>query len=419
MYARNFVYDREPMRRPLLAALAATCAAALISHAWLGNYVRYEGDDFCFAGMLVEHGFWGAQVHWYTMWFGRFAFTFVATALDLLGANVVRVVPAVLVAVWSAIAIRSVRSAAGLAVVYATIAGSPEVYQSALWETGIVTYAVPVVLMTLWCGAWLRRSDDAIHPIDIVVPLLAGGFSETAAICNVVFFGLGMLMSRGRRPFVAATLSALVSFTIVAVAPGNMVRLAVQPPHATPILAAIPATYTDLGSEILHGGAQLLLVFAAAALLLPRRANRRAVVFALLVVVLCPYICEVASFATVGKSLPERALIVTHFFTVVAMAVCGASLDRRPLFTALAALALIAPIVTTVENIQAVPRERLIAWRLDRLDAELRAGATLVHAPDAIHGNLMISADPTTWENYCVCKYYRLRSVRAFGPIIR
>ena len=405
------------MRRWLLVVLAATCAAALATFAWLGTYVRYEADDFCFAGMLREHGFWGAQVQWYTQWFGRWTFAFVVTALDLLGPGIVRVLGAALITAWSAVAIRSVRSVAGLAFVYAVIAGAPDPYQSALWETGLLTYALPLVLMTCTVGVLADRRGG-VHAADIILPLLAGGFSETAAICNVIFFFLGALFTKGQRAFVAGFIAALVSFTIVAIAPGNVVRLAIQPPHKTPLLAAARATYADLGTEILHGGAALLLVFALAALLMPRRASGRAVAFALLLAVACPFVCELASFMTVGKELPARALIVTHFFTAIAMAICGAHFDRKPIFTALATLALIAPVVTTVQNLRAVPAERAIARTLDRLDAQLRSGATLVYAPHAVHGNLMISTDPTTSWNRCVCQYYGLPTVRTPGPIL-
>ena len=52
---------------------------------------------------------------------------------------------------------------------------------------------------------------------------------------------------------------------------------------------------------------------------------------------------------------------------------------------------------------------------LDDLDRQLRGGATVVRAPDGVHGNAMISTDPEFWSNYCIARYYRLPSVRSRG----
>jgi len=425
------------MRRPLLVLLTATCAAALATYAWLGVYVRYEADDFCSAGVLREDGFWRAQLFWYANWSGRWAFTLIVTALQTLGPHITMIAPAVLIAVWCFVAMRSLRTAAGIAVVYATIDGAPEFYQSTLWLTGLVTYALPCVLLTAWCAAWLKRGEWRPSPgpslrsgppsprsrgeglIDILVPLLVSGLSETSAICSIIFFALGAVFTQRRRPFLIALLSAVVSLAVVAFAPGNAVRQRVSPPHLSPIAAAAAATYVDLGGEVVRSGPQLLLVLALAALLMPRRANRRLVVFAVLLAVACPLACELVSYLAVGLKLPDRALIVTHFFTVVAAAIIGASFDRKPLFTALAALALIMPVVTVVQNIRAVPRERAIAKVLDDLDAELRGGATVVTAPQSLHGNLIISANPHSWSNWCLGKYYNLPTARSTGRLVK
>ena len=408
----------DALLRRLSLAVAVACSAALATYAWLGNYVRYEADDFCTAGTVRLRGFLGAQHFWYANWSGRWAFTLIVTALQTLGPTITRIAPAVLIVLWCAIAVRSFRSAAAIAIVYATIAGAPEYYQSTLWLTGLVTYALPVTLLTVWCGVWLRRDDDRVHIIDIFLPLLVAGLSETSAICAAIFFALGALFTQRRRPFLIALLATVVSLAVVAVAPGNAVRVRGSLPHEAPLLAAAKAAYADLGGEIVRAAPQLLLIFVLAALLMPRRANRRGVAFAILLAVLCPLACELVVFVTIGMRLPDRALIVTHFFTVVAAAIVGASFDRKKIFVAIAAIALVMPIVTIVNNVRAVPREREIAKTLDALDAELRAGATVVTAPTSVHGNLLIAADPTVWANRCLAMYYG-HPVRSTGRLVK
>jgi Family of unknown function (DUF6056) len=234
----------------------------------------------------------------------------------------------------------------------------------------------------------------------------------------VIFFALGALFTQRRRPFLIALLASVVSLAVVAFAPGNAVRVRVSPPHEAPLASAFAAAYADLGGEIVRAGPQLLLIFALAALLMPRRANRRAVVFAILLAVLCPLACELVVFLIIGMRLPDRAVIVTHFFTVVAAGIIGASFDRKKIFVAIAAIALVMPVVTIINNVRAVPREREIAKMLDDLDAELRAGATVVTAPISVHGNLMISANPKVWANWCIGMYYG-HPVRSTGRLVK
>jgi len=402
------------MRRPLPVALAATCAAALAMYCWLGTYVRYLGDDFCTAVALAAKGFWHSQSYWYNEWTGRYAFTFAVTAAELLGPRIVPFLPALLIAAWSFVAVRSFRSAAAIAAVYAIIDGARDPYQSVLWQTGLFTYAVPLVLMTAWCGAWLRRDDDRVRPIDVIVPLLAGGFSETAAIGNVIFFALAALFAAKRRPFVAAAAAALVSLAIVAAAPGNAMRASAAVLHGGTSAALFRALFDDLLMEA-AAFPQLLLVFAAAASFTPRRASRRMALFAALLVVGCAAGSELASFLALGRPLPLRALIVVHFFSVIAAAIWGACFEAKALFVALLVLALGAPAVTAVRNLRAVPAERATARSLDDLDTRLRGGATVVDAPDAIHGVAMITSDPASWSNGCIADFYRLPSVRRGG----
>ncbi len=401
-----------PMRRPLQLALAVACAAALATYCWLGTTVRYLGDDFCIAAALAAKGFWRSQPFWYGAWSGRYASTFAVTAAELIGPRLVPFLPTLSIVAWCAVAVRSFRSAAALAAVYAVIGGARDSYQSVLWQTGMFTYAAPLVLMTAWCGIWLRRDDDRVRPADVILPLLAGGFSETAAICDVIFFALGALFAVRRRPFIAAAAAALASLTIVALAPGNANRLVETAARPTSTSAVLRAAGGAVATELGTAGAQLLLVFAAAALFAPRRANRRAALFAVLLVAGCVLAVEATSLLALGWPLVQRAMIVVHFFAVAAAAIWGASFEARPLFAVLLVIALAAPVVSAVDNMRMLPVERTTARFLEAVDAQLRAGATAVRAPQEVHGIAMITTDPSWWSNRCIADYYRLPSVR-------
>src|SRR5690606_24235274 len=85
--------------RSLLTGVAAVWLAvagvALGAHGYLGWFTRYLGDDFCTAGILVANGLLESQIHWYTIWSGRFSFTFLVNLAEMVGPGIVPVLPIV------------------------------------------------------------------------------------------------------------------------------------------------------------------------------------------------------------------------------------------------------------------------------------------------------------------------------------
>ena len=74
--------------------------AALAIYAYLGTFTRYMADDYCTAGTIKNHGFWGAQTYWWQNWSGRYSFTFVVSFVELMGLRIVPILPALLISLW-------------------------------------------------------------------------------------------------------------------------------------------------------------------------------------------------------------------------------------------------------------------------------------------------------------------------------
>src|SRR5690606_24061556 len=80
-----------------------------------------------------------------------------------------------------------------LLLVFGTLESTPDLGQSLYWQTGMVTYLLPLVILTGYAGWLVRlalRQDDfrlprlALLPAGLA-PFVAGGFSETYAVFQV------------------------------------------------------------------------------------------------------------------------------------------------------------------------------------------------------------------------------------------
>ncbi|TLN23511.1 hypothetical protein FDZ74_03810, partial [bacterium] len=62
---------------------------ALAFYAWIGAFMRYMGDDYCYGMILTQKGFWQAQ--WFSYFFptpytgDRFSLTFFSDLFHLFG----------------------------------------------------------------------------------------------------------------------------------------------------------------------------------------------------------------------------------------------------------------------------------------------------------------------------------------------
>ena len=362
--------------RAAAKAVATTTAFALAVLAVRGFFLRWFADDYWIAAATAGHGFWGGQAFWYRVWSGRYVFNFVVALLETVGPITAR--PLVALAAISLVAAlaRSVRWTVALAMSWAILLMTRDVSQSVLWQTGLFSYTFPLAAFAWWLGSAARRTDWRWY--DAVVPLLAGGCSETEVMAQIIVCSLVVAVWR-RRPFAIGLASSIASMIILALAPGNAVRKAMFPP-VPPLPRLVQETLANCGGFLsdlfLRAGIALVLVFLAAVLFAPR-VERRVAIVAVLAAAACILLAFGASEATLSAPLPGRAQIVPHALVVAAIAALGAlvPLDdrwRRPLAIGLLVVSLY-PIYTAIETMRDIPAARRFAKGWDRMDAALRA----------------------------------------------
>lgn len=240
-------------------------------HAYLGTFSRYVADDYCTAATTRELGFWGSQAHWYANWTGRYAYNGTLALLELSGPEVVPALPVSVILAWTVSlgwTLQALLPAGLLAafprrwflpavlaslVVGLTLMATPDVYQSAYWQTGLVNYVVPLILLTLQAGilARIAATSVGVSVTSRLWPSLALGvlawtsaaYSETYLIFQVllylaavVWFSLGRRSGRSVNGLVGGLVGLFgtaIGAALVVLAPGNAVRMALMPEHPT------------------------------------------------------------------------------------------------------------------------------------------------------------------------------------------
>jgi hypothetical protein len=464
--------------------IGITLTVPLVIHAYLGTYSRYIADDFCTAGSLKELGFLQSQAFWYETWSGRYAFTFVINIIESLGPWTAMLMPAVIILAWiSGLALffrglarrfkLEMDSGAYLLItaliVFGILSGVGNPYQSIYWLTGVVTYSLPLVLVTIFLAWLLRRNKNERHSGDLALPgalalviaFVIGGFSETYVAVQITLF-TGLLASQlillgnseRYKIFIlsAALLGSVIAMVVIIVAPGNAMRAGIMPDRPD-LLTLLDRTWLDFKiftSRILNQEFwTLALISSIPALTIIAcgvtdrdfwNKSRRQIflsllglpVFTVLLVLasIMPYEYGISSFPD------DRVLVISRAALYTSIAIWSAGvgvfiktflgIPDRPLeFVGLIGLLLIlgmgmfvslGEIRSSLDN-----RGRLTqfaeSWdeRHEKLTSIENPDDRAVEARSLTHmgGLAEIGYDPDEWINRCVAQYYGLEQVVA------
>lgn len=239
----------------LLVAGLIGLSAPMSVAAYTGSFSRYLADDFCTLGSLRQLGFFGSQAYWYVHWSGRFAFTFFVNLAEAAGPWVVPLLPAVTLLALAAGVGGSLEPwltrrlgrighltawVVALLVVFETLAGAPNLYQSLYWQTGLLTYVAPLVLGCLYAAWLVSRLGDSnpgagVLGLSAAAMLVAAAFSESVGSVLVAALAGSLLLvwllipksssrTAALRLLAAGLGGAVVGYAIMAAAPGNAVR---------------------------------------------------------------------------------------------------------------------------------------------------------------------------------------------------
>lgn len=471
-----------------LGIMAAAVALPVIWASYLGSFSRYLADDFCTAGTLREMGFSGSQVYWYQSWSGRFSFTFLVSLTHLAGPRLTPWLPGIfLVVALGALMLLMLRLSGLLRMrgswlaafvlaatcLVAMLAAAPNLYQAVLWQTGLITYGVPLAILAGY-AAWLlwltsispiptRRA--ALLLVSGVIPFIAGGFSETFVSVQtaglIVAIGATLLFLRGeRRRWLAQALGcglagSLLALTLVALAPGNAVRQGLMP-EPPGLMLLLQRTWHDayvFGVRMLRGSAWSLFAPFVVAFGLSVDGLRAedidsggrwrgfltwlAGLMGVSLAALAMLLATMAPSEYALSAYPDGRVMITGVFVVVMAAGLGgvffAGLTRRLLplgrkgsavlraLSSAAAATLLAVLVVVSMQRAAVylgdAQGFAAAWdsRDRAIHAALARGENEIPVASLTHmaGLAEVSRDPNDWVNRCLADAYGLKRVTA------
>ncbi len=427
-----------------LIIIALTFIIALVSYIYIGFFTRYWYDDFCTAGTLRQEGFINSQIYWYTNWSGRFSYHIIVNIAELFGPQIVTALPFLAVAFWcisstwtiyqlflafrlpSALISSFVLT---LAVIFSTLNSTPDIVQSLYWQTGMLTYLAPIILLTIWTGLLVFLSRTKSKPlifrlvllIGFILCFVAGGLSETYSILQIgilsvlliaglicFFYGTKKISST----FILVSLfGAVLAFSIVFFAPGNKNRQAVLPTPASKFSIVKSSfiytlNFAERHSRRSRGVSLLSLVFPAwlALMLYERKPNNKIastfsgikIKSALAIIALCIIvgfflilICFVPAFYALSETLPLRAQILPKFVLVTFMMFAGflamqsflnsyADYTRLKFWTLAAAstaliLLLLVPLASAKKTFALGEKAEMYAAKWDEIEREISA----------------------------------------------
>ena len=182
---------------------------ALLGHAYTGSFMRYSGDDYCYGGILTEHGFSGGQAYAYLnpvpFHGNRYSLTFFAFFFGLFPPMVNGLLPVMAIILWTiglVLVVQKIASStstktlineswlmAGF-LVFVSLYTAPDLPQSLYWRSSMLPYLAPVigniflVVITLINQGKSRNSYVALIAL-FALSILSGGFSEAVAAIQI------------------------------------------------------------------------------------------------------------------------------------------------------------------------------------------------------------------------------------------
>jgi hypothetical protein len=470
--------------------LVITLAVPLVGYGYLGTFTRQVLDDHCAARILARYGFWGSQIWTYRNHSGRVFSYFVRVATESLWhERIVPVLALTLLSSWLMVTVWALWQLGEMLgwrhgllnsvvlselLLFAMLRTGPDPGQSFYWETGGLTYTLPIILVSLYLGIllyYLKEQPRGAHRALILtvagtICFCAAATSETNAavqcagllgaiiVCNLA----PTLTERVRRSLpvlYCGFAGSLISSIIVIGAPGNAVREAGVRSVAAPLSFMAVVAKSVTGSvafivDFLHhrpGAALALLLIPALSLWVekssPAEIPWRTAARHWLLACAFSFVLILASIAPGVFALsdlpPERSEFVTHWILLTTLLatgvvfssgirwVCGVTPSPLAVLAAsVFILALILPWVlkSTGTIASSVRQSRIYAAEWDSEDAQIRGlkrhGNSNIVVPWNEHivsgGNVTklpwLSSDPTYWVNKCEADYYGLGSIR-------
>jgi hypothetical protein len=425
--------------------IAGLAVLPLIFYSSTGTLTRYIADDYCYAVPTRDLGPFGLVAFMYTTWSGRYTSTLLIGLLTLVGPASAPIMPTVLICIWLiglCWALAEIGMLLGLQhpwisavliaapTLTATLASTPNLFQSVYWQVGGQTYLAALIGATLLSG-WILRSirRKAAHTPTALFSLIAGivaaGFSESNAFLNLSAFALALIgvvlfiHSQQRRMAItilaAGLIGTLIGLALVASAPGNQVRQSLISTPLTPPMAVWSALQESLlmmrhpydlirsvpiaewirsplqiGRPLALAGTTIaIVVIALGCTVVGRPTTQFTLRQSLGVLLAIPVISGILAaanlmlgFYVLGERPPDRVFLASYFVIALGSAAwgsaCGCALPIPwrpwlPSLTLIATVALMATIAgTAADTAERYPRMASYAAAWEQVDLQAR-----------------------------------------------
>ena len=412
----------------------------LLALAYIGLFTRYMADDYCIASDVNSLGFIQSQWVWYRGWTGRFSFTLLAGVVGSVGPRLLPLLPPTVLATWMTVMTWSVYQVAAAAVwprplltslvmselvIFATLNSTHHLVQSLYWQSGMLTYIPPLILLSLYAGVACRAARAAgqarVASIQVimgaVLTFMAGGFSEAYVLMQTGGLLLGTIICYKSAPntlrravlpiLVAGLVGSILATCIIVLAPGNAVRQSHFPQPPDPFRLTVLSLYYAGGFipyTIYLSPVTVLLSVTLPALfgcyicqLGPGRALKpnpgsiiRLLAFSPAVGFALILLCTLPSIYGTSDFLPERARILPQFVLVGGAVLWGylsgiglsewrcthRQVTSWPLVIGSAAvviLVILSPFAAVVRTMSLISRAKEGASQWEQMDREVRA----------------------------------------------
>jgi len=465
---------------------AGVILSAIFVYAYLGLFARFQADDYCMA-WNAQRPFLDSIIHWYKNDSSRYAATALFTMIEKISHGPMPILTGLMLILWLAgtfylfhnlqrtikLDIPPIASflLAGLLVFYVPLF-SPNRYQILFWRPALVTYTIPLALLTFLCTLLLIQSKNPdrkwrplVATLVVILFFLNGGFSETMASLQIGGLGLALvviffLAKRDSRNWTlllvgSALLGSLLAMATLYFSPATAMRQGlIGPPPDLFNLIKMSFTYSfqfmyiSLKDFAFHF-VIIMLTSMLLAYCLFYKAGRGAglrpgslvtVIFSLPLFVYLVMVCICAPSAFGESSSPESRVLVTAFTFMVALVIMEGfifgiclgllhqlSSELPPtglrVFSILFLVVLsLYPLYSTRKLLKDLPdyQKRAIAW--DGRDAQIRSLAgqgqleISVTAFDSIASLMELGPESTMWVNSCAAYYYGVQSISAELP---
>jgi hypothetical protein len=396
----------------------------------IGTLTRYQGDDYCWAADVRDLGYVGFQGRMYETMFGRWASTGLGAAVAHLGPAAAGIIAPAMLSLWLAsftccahvLTRRLVSALIASQLIVLTIVGltasKTDGLQAFYWQTASVTYIPPLVVAAAGIALCARIRSTLLA---FALGFVAAGFNEAFMALELAgLAALLLLRPCRRRQASAALLGGLVSAAIVVLAPGNDTRIAgLHQASPSALVQLAPLNAVDFVTALPRSPLALLTFLAG--LLVGGNPRKPLPVPQIAIVAFLLAIAAVAPSVYAMELVLPRTAVIPFAILVPAVFMLAAGIGARfipkpsvaPLLT-LAAVVFAVLALRQLAPLRADFREFAGRWEVQQRElASASRGGDVVVSPVPSPVNVwQVDANPASYVNLCVAKYYDLRSVR-------